>query len=300
MLYAAWSPVYAHPLPAGHRFPMAKYELLPEQLIYEGTLKESNFFAPEPLPDAAILLTHDDGYLQRLKMQQLTPAEIRKTGFPLSESLVHREVVILNGTVESAQHAIKHGVAFNIAGGTHHAYANRGEGFCLLNDIAVAANVLLHKQLARRILVVDLDVHQGNGTAAIFAANSNVFTFSMHGAKNYPMHKEQSDLDVELPDGIDDKAYLHLLGAHLPKLMDAVEPDFVFYQAGVDVLSTDKLGRLGLSRAGCAARDRFVFETCRKNRVPAAVSMGGGYSDNIRDIVEAHANTYRNAMEIYF
>jgi acetoin utilization deacetylase AcuC-like enzyme len=300
MLHVAWSPVYAHPLPAGHRFPMAKYELLPEQLIYEGTLKESNLFAPEPLADELILLTHDAGYLQRLQQQQLTPAEIRKTGFPLSESLVHREVVILNGTIESARRAIKHGVAFNIAGGTHHAYRNRGEGFCLLNDIAVAATILLHEKRARRILVVDLDVHQGNGTASIFAGNNNVFTFSMHGAKNYPMHKEQSDLDVELPDGIEDKAYLHLLGTHLPRLMDAVEPDFVFYQAGVDVLATDKLGRLGLSRAGCAARDRFVFETCRINNVPVAVSMGGGYSENISDIIEAHANTYRQALEIYF
>ncbi len=300
MLHVAWSPVYAHPLPAGHRFPMAKYELLPEQLMYEGTLKASNLFAPEPLADELILLTHDAGYLQRLQQQQLTPAEIRKTGFPLSKSLVHREVVILNGTVESAKQAIKHGVAFNSAGGTHHAYRNRGEGFCLLNDIAVAATILLHENPARRILVVDLDVHQGNGTAAIFAGNNSVFTFSMHGAKNYPMHKEQSDLDVELPDGIEDKAYLRLLGSHLPRLMDAVEPDFVFYQAGVDVLATDKLGRLGLSRAGCAARDRLVFETCRINNVPVAVSMGGGYSENISDIIEAHANTYRLAVEIYF
>ncbi|MCU0434881.1 MAG: histone deacetylase [Bacteroidia bacterium] len=300
MLYVAWSPVYAHPLPAGHRFPMAKYELLPEQLLYEGTLKPANFFEPQPMADADILLTHDAAYLHRLHTQQLTAAEIRKTGFPLSPALVQREVTILQGSVDGALRAMQHGVAFNIAGGTHHAYANRGEGFCLLNDIAAAANVLLHRQLATRILVVDLDVHQGNGTAHLFAGSQNVFTFSMHGAKNYPMHKEQSYLDVELPDGITDKPYLALLEHHLPRLMDTVEPDFVFYQAGVDILATDKLGRLAVSRQGCALRDRMVFETCRKHKVPVAVSMGGGYSAQISDIVEAHANTYRVAMEIYF
>ncbi|MCA6363805.1 MAG: histone deacetylase [Bacteroidetes bacterium] len=300
MMYVAWSPVYAHPLPAGHRFPMAKYELLPEQLVYEGTLKPANFFEPQPLHDADILLTHDADYLKRLHAQQLTPAEIRKTGFPLSPELVQREVTILHGSVEGALRALKHGVAFNVAGGTHHAYTNRGEGFCLLNDIATAANVLLHRKLARRILVVDLDVHQGNGTAAIFAGNKNVFTFSMHGEKNYPMHKEQSDLDIELPDGTGDAQYLKQLTQHLPRLIDTVEPDFIFYQAGVDILETDKLGRLAVSRNGCVQRDKFVFETCRKHKIPVAVSMGGGYSPQISDIVDAHANTYRTAMEIYF
>lgn len=300
MMYVAWSPVYAHPLPPGHRFPMAKYELLPEQLVYEGTLKPANFFEPQPLNDADILLTHDSAYLHRLHTQQLTPAEIRKTGFPLSPGLVQREVTILHGSAEGALRALQHGVAFNVAGGTHHAYTNRGEGFCLLNDIATAANVLLHRNLACRILVVDLDVHQGNGTAAIFAENKAVFTFSMHGEKNYPMHKEQSDLDVELPDGTGDAYYLHQLTQHLPRLIDTVEPDFIFYQAGVDILETDKLGRLAVSLNGCAKRDKFVFETCHKNKIPVAVSMGGGYSPQLSDIVEAHANTYRTAMEIYF
>lgn len=279
---------------------MAKYELLPEQLVYEGTLQAANLFCPEPLADELTLLTHDADYLRRLYAQALTPAEIRKTGFPLSPALVQREIIILNGTVEAARRALEHGVAMNVAGGTHHAFADRGEGFCLLNDIAVAANVLLHENRVRRILVVDLDVHQGNGTAKLFAANEQVFTFSMHGAKNYPMHKEQSDLDVELPDGIDDRAYLKLLEHHLPRLLEAVEPDFIFYQAGVDVLATDKLGRLGLTTKGCAQRDRMVLNACHQNRVPLAVSMGGGYSERISAIVEAHANTFRLAQEIYF
>lgn len=300
MLFIAWSPVYAHPLPEGHRFPMLKYELLPEQLLREGIISTENFFTPTPLREDEILLTHSPEYLYQLQQLQLSQTEIRRMGFPLSKELVHREIVLLNGTLESAKRALQNGVAFNSAGGTHHAYRNRGEGFCLLNDIAVAANVLLHEKLAQQILVVDLDVHQGNGTASIFEKNPAVFTFSMHGAKNYPMHKEQSDLDIELADGTDDSTYLQLLKQHLPRLVDTVEPDFIFYQAGVDVLATDKLGRLGLSPAGCASRDRFVFETCRRNKVPVAVSMGGGYSQHIKDIVDAHTNTYRAAVEIYF
>jgi acetoin utilization deacetylase AcuC-like enzyme len=300
MLKIAWTPQYAHALPEGHRFPMLKYELLPEQLLYEGTITPDNIFAPEPLPEEIILHTHDAHYWYRLSHLQLTPAEIRKTGFPLSEGLVEREVVIMNGTVQAALFARVFGIGMNIAGGTHHAFTDRGEGFCLLNDMAIAANYLLRHTPITRILIIDLDVHQGNGTAQIFAAEPRVFTFSMHGGNNYPLHKEKSDLDVPLPDGIEDAAYLKLLRDTLPALLEQVQPEFIFYQSGVDILATDKLGRLKVSQAGCKERDRYVLETCRRHRVPVAVSMGGGYSEKIANIVEAHANTFRLAQYLYF
>lgn len=300
MLKIAFHPIYKHPLPIKHRFPMGKYEILPEQLLYEGTVTDDNFFAPEPLDEATILTTHDADYWHRLKNLQLTPREIRATGFPLSAQLVHREIVIAQGSIDCARFAMQHGVALNIAGGTHHAFTNRGEGFCLLNDIALAANYLLNNHLVQRVLVVDLDVHQGNGTAQIFKDDDRVFTFSMHGERNYPLRKEQSDLDIGFPDNTRDAPYLKRLSETLPMLIDMVQPDFIFFQSGVDVLATDKLGRLGLSMEGCKQRDRIVFENCQKNDIPVAVSMGGGYSERMAIIVEAHANTYRLAQELYF
>ena len=300
MLKIAWSAIYSHSLPENHRFPMVKYELLPEQLIYEGTITEANLFAPEPLEERYIVNTHDADYWHRLRHQQLTKSEIRRTGFPMSEQLVQREIIIAKGTVQASLYALEYGVALNVAGGTHHAFTDRGEGFCLLNDMAIGANYLLEKQLVKQVLVVDLDVHQGNGTAQIFRNNPAVFTFSMHGGKNYPMHKEQSDLDIPLPDGTDDAIYLKHLRNTLPRLLDEVQPDFIFFQSGVDVLATDKLGRLGLTIAGCKERDRVVLETCRRAKVPVVLSMGGGYSEKIAHIVEAHANTYRLAQEIFF
>lgn len=300
MLKIAWTEIYAHPLPKNHRFPMEKYNLLPQQLLYEGTVKEENFFVPEPLTEQEVTRTHDEAYWQKLKEQHLTRQEERRTGFPLSPELVQREITIMNGTVQAALFALQHGIAMNIAGGTHHAFTDRGEGFCLLNDIAIAANHLLDKDLAKQMLVVDLDVHQGNGTAQIFQNEPRVFTFSMHGASNYPMHKEQSDLDIGLADGTDDATYLKLLDQHLNQLLDTVQPDFVFFQSGVDVLATDKLGRLGMSIEGCKERDRMVLQSCKNNRIPMVASMGGGYSERIAHIVEAHANTYRLAQEIYF
>lgn len=279
---------------------MDKYAVIPEQLLYEGTVQPDHFFAPEPVAEARILDTHDAQYWHRLKNGLLTPSEVRKTGFPWSASLVHREVCITQGTIQAALYALDYGIAMNVAGGTHHAFTDRGEGFCLLNDIAVAAHELLRLGKARKILVVDLDVHQGNGTAQIFREQPAVFTFSMHGASNYPLHKEVSDLDIPLPDCTGDKAYLSLLDVTLKELMQTVEPDFVFYLAGVDVLATDKLGRLALSREGCRQRDRLVLELCRAHCIPIAVSMGGGYSERLADIVEAHANTFRLAQEIFF
>jgi acetoin utilization deacetylase AcuC-like enzyme len=300
MLKIAWHEKFVHPLPEGHRFPMLKYELLPEALLYEGTITADNLFQPAPLPEADILLTHDPVYWHRLKNLGLSAAEIRKTGFPLSRELVEREVVIMNGTVQAALFALEFGIGMNIAGGTHHAFSDRGEGFCLLNDIALAAHYLLENTAIQKILVVDLDVHQGNGTARIFREEARVFTFSMHSGHNYPFHKEQSDLDIALPDGTEDGPYLKRLQDTLPRLLQEVEPDFIFFQSGVDILATDKLGRLQVSPAGCKARDRFVLETCRQNGIPVAVSMGGGYSQKIADIVEAHANTFRLAQYLYF
>jgi acetoin utilization deacetylase AcuC-like enzyme len=300
MLKIAFDPIFSHPLPEGHRFPMLKYELIPEQLMHEGTVNSENFFAPNICDESTILLTHDHTYLEHLLNQTLSPLAIRKIGFPLSPQLVQRERTILQGTIDNALFAQQFGVSMNIAGGTHHAYTNKGEGFCLLNDIAVAANYLLHENLSKKILIVDLDVHQGNGTAEIFANESNVFTFSMHGEKNFPAHKEQSDLDIALPDFTNDKAYLNILQSTLPRLIDEVAPDFIFYQSGVDILASDKLGRLNVSMEACKQRDKFVFQQCLINKIPVAVSMGGGYSEDIKVIVEAHCNTFRLAQELFF
>jgi len=300
MLKIAWAPNYVLPLPPNHRFPMSKYEVLPQQLLHEGTVCSENFFAPKPASESLITRTHDEAYWRRLNTLDLSPQEVRRTGFPLSRQLVDREVIIMQGTVECTQYAFQFGVSMNIAGGTHHAFTNRGEGFCLLNDIAIAANYLLDHQQAKKILVVDLDVHQGNGTAQIFRNDPRVFTFSMHGANNYPLHKEHSDLDIGLPDGTNDSFYLKTLETNLKNLLDSVQPDFIFFQSGVDILDTDKLGKLSVSRAGCKQRDRIVLEAAKQNKIPLVASMGGGYSENFRDIIEAHANTYRLAQELFF
>lgn len=300
MLKIAWSPVYCHALPEGHRFPMEKYNLLPEQLIYEGTVSNENFFEPTVLDNKWILNTHEEKYFQKLKNLNLSKSEIRKTGFPLSAELIKREIHIMHGSVQAALFALEYGIAMNIAGGTHHAFSNKGEGFCLLNDIAISANYLLDNKLSKKVLVVDLDVHQGNGTAEIFKHNENVFTFSMHGADNYPMNKEKSDLDIGLPDKIKDREYLLLLSENLPKIVDTFQPDFLIYQSGVDVLATDKLGRLGLSLEGCKKRDKMVLELAKINKIPIMCCMGGGYSERLSHIIEAHANTFRLAQDLYF
>lgn len=300
MLKIAWTEKYVLPLPPNHRFPMSKYELLPQQLLHEGTIGRDNLFHPGPVDEKWILTTHSGDYWQRLKTLSLSAQEIRRTGFPLSENLIEREIIIMQGTILCTHFALEHGVAMNIAGGTHHAFTNRGEGFCLLNDQAMAANYLLANGMADQILIVDLDVHQGNGTAEIFRNEPRVFTFSMHGANNYPLVKEQSDLDIALPDNADDNFYLTTLDVNLKHLLDYVKPDFIFYQSGVDILSTDKLGKLAVSREGCRERDRLVLSLAKANRIPLVASMGGGYSPDFRDIIEAHANTYRVAQDIFF
>ena len=300
MLKIAFHPIYKHPLPEGHRFPMEKYELLPQQLLHEGTCNGDNFFVPTQPNDKYILAVHDPEYYYDLVNITLDQRKARKIGFPLSEILVEREVIIADGTIKASESALKYGIAMNIAGGTHHAYTNRGEAFCLLNDQAIGARYLQKNGLAKKILIVDLDVHQGNGTAEIFKNDRSVFTFSMHGKNNYPFKKEQSDLDIALENNTNDLSYLNLLRGTLPKLIDKEAPDFIYYLCGVDVIATDKLGKLALTVEGCKERDRFVLQLCKTNNIPVMCSMGGGYSPDIKTIVDAHANTFRLAQEIYF
>ncbi|WP_370390839.1 histone deacetylase [uncultured Winogradskyella sp.] len=279
---------------------MDKYELLPQQLLYEGTCTEANFFEPKKPNDKYILAVHEPDYYYDLVNITLDSRAARKIGFPLSEVLVEREVIIADGTIKASEYALEHGIAMNIAGGTHHAYTNRGEAFCLLNDQAIGARYLQHKGLAKKILIVDLDVHQGNGTAEIFQNDTSVFTFSMHGKSNYPFKKEKSDLDIALDNNTSDTSYLEILKDTLPKLIDQEQPDFIYYLCGVDVIATDKLGKLGLSVEGCKERDRFVLEQCKANSIPVMCSMGGGYSADIKIIVDAHANTFRLAQDLFF
>lgn len=300
MLKIAFHPIYKHPLPEGHRFPMEKYELLPQQLLHEGTCTQANFFQPEKPNDKHILAVHDPEYYYDLVNLTLDQRAARKIGFPLSRALVQREILIADGTIKASEFALKHGISMNIAGGTHHAFSNRGEGFCMLNDQAIGARYLQQNNLAQNILIVDLDVHQGNGTAEIFQNDASVFTFSMHGKSNYPFKKEQSDLDIALENDTDDSAYLKLLEKTLPNLIAEQQPNFIYYLCGVDVIETDKLGKLSLTVDGCKARDRFVLEQCKANQIPVMCSMGGGYSQKIKTIVDAHANTFRLAQEIYF
>ncbi len=300
MLKIAYHPIYRHPLPEGHRFPMLKYELLPQQLIHEGTCTEANFFEPEIPNDKHIVAVHDPEYFYDLLNIMISPKMARKIGFPLSEELVERERIIADGTIKGCEYALKNGIAMNIAGGTHHAYSDHGKAFCMLNDQAIGARYLLNKGLAKKILIVDLDVHQGNGTAEIFQNNESVFTFSMHGAGNYPFKKEESDLDIALPKGTNDETYLSILKKELPQLIENIQPDFIFYLCGVDILESDKLGTLGLTLEGCRKRDEFVLSTCHRLKIPVQCSMGGGYSPDIKIIVNAHANTFRIAQRLYF
>jgi acetoin utilization deacetylase AcuC-like enzyme len=279
---------------------MLKYELIPEQLLHEGLINFDSFFSPGKLDEDTILKTHEQNYWERLRDLRLSDAEIRRAGFPLTASLIEREIRIARGTIDGSIYALEHGIAFNIAGGTHHAGTDWAEGFCLLNDQAIAANYLLNNFLASRILIIDLDVHQGNGTAEIFKNEPRVFTFSIHAEKNFPFRKERSDLDIGLQDGTSDNEYLNLLTKNLKIVIESFKPDFIFYLAGVDVLATDKLGKLNLSRDGCKQRDRMVLSYCRSLKIPVQVSMGGGYSPKITDIIEAHCNTFRVANDLYF
>jgi acetoin utilization deacetylase AcuC-like enzyme len=299
MVRIAFDAIYAHPLPENHRFPMLKYELIPAQLLHEGTYTADHFFIPKACDASVVLKTHEADYYQKLISLQLSAAEQRAIGFPQSKTLIEREFIITQGTIDCSVAALANGISLNVAGGTHHAFADRGEGFCILNDMCVAANYLLDHNYCKKIMIVDLDVHQGNGTAKIMENNPDVFTFSMHGATNYPFRKEKSDLDIGLADGTNGELYLSILEDTLPKLMRQVKPDLVLYLSGVDILETDKFGKLKVSLAECNRRDEFVLSSCKKNKIPVVVALGGGYSPDVKTIVEAHCNTFRLAADLY-
>ena len=287
-MYISYHPIYNHPVPDNHRFPMQKYALLPQQLLHEGIAEPADFRTPSKVSLETLCLAHTPDYVHKFVHKEALPI-----GFVQNQQLVDRELTLVQGTIEAALWALRTAeVGFNIAGGTHHAFSDRGEGFCMLNDQAVAAAYLLAHTAVRKVLIIDLDVHQGNGTAEIFRHDPRVFTFSMHAEGNYPFVKEQSDRDIALPTGTTDAAYLSILTSVLPEIITAHQPDFVFYQSGVDVLSSDKLGKLSLSVQGCADRDRFVFNLCRQYHLPVQCSMGGGYSPQLSAILRAHTNTF--------
>jgi acetoin utilization deacetylase AcuC-like enzyme len=247
-----------------------------------------------------VLKVHDSDYVSDLQNLTVDKKMARRIGFPLSEQLIKREFILAQGTILACDYAMDYGISMNIAGGTHHAFSNKGEAFCLLNDQAIGARYVQSKYSLNKILIADLDVHQGNGTAEIFQNDDSVFTFSMHGESNYPFVKEESDLDIPMANDCSDEEYLTVLKNTLPKLLNDQKPDFIFYLSGVDVIGSDKLGKLGLTVNGCKERDRFVLQTCFDHQIPIMISMGGGYSPEIKTIVDAHANTYRLAQQIFF
>jgi acetoin utilization deacetylase AcuC-like enzyme len=295
MLHVWSSARYTFPLPPGHRFPIEKYERLRRRVIDERIVAAEQVHEPARASDDDLLRVHTRGYVERFAAGALDAAEMRRIGFPWSPALVVRSYRAAGGTCEAAAHAVEHGVAMNLAGGTHHAFADHGEGFCVFNDVAVAVRALQHRGLVSRAAIIDLDVHQGNGTHAIFAGDERVFTFSMHGGRNYPFHKVAGSLDVELDDGTGDDEYLSRLEAELPAVLARARPDLVVYLAGADVHEHDRLGRLRLSTGGIARRDAQVLERCREVGLPVVVAIAGGYGRDIDTTVALHAQTARIA-----
>ncbi len=293
-----YSPYYYADIGENHVFPIRKFELVRDKLLAEGTLKSTNLVEPQPAKIGDVELVHTRDYITRLRAGRLTGREVRRLGLPWSKSLVRRSFLATAGTIRAARWALKNRVASNLAGGTHHAFPDRGEGFCVLNDVAVAIRVLQKENLASRFLIVDCDVHQGNGTAFIFKDSPEVFTFSIHGAKNYPLFKEQSTLDIELPDRTGDAQYLKTLSENLPTLFTH-EPDLVFYLGGADPFENDKLGRLGLSIDGLRKRDEIVLEYAKAHDIPIVTVMSGGYAQDVNDTVEIHCNTIRAVKEVF-
>ena len=293
-----YTPRYYADIGEGHVFPIRKFEFVRDKLLGEKTLSAAELVEPQPAPVAFVLLVHTEDYVTRLRAGTLTEREMRRLGLPWSKALVRRSFLAAGGTLGAARGALENGVGSNLAGGTHHAFADRGEGFCVLNDVAIAIRVLQREGLIERAAIVDCDVHQGNGTATIFDGDANVFTFSMHGAKNYPLFKARSSLYVELPDNTSDAEYLAMLADHLPRVF-AHEPDIIFYLGGADPFKEDKLGRLALSIEGLRARDELVLRECRARDVPVVTTMSGGYAADINDTVEIHCNTIRAVRKVY-
>ena len=294
-----YSPYYYADIGDGHVFPIRKFELVRNILLKEGTLRESEIVEPEPARVEDLHLVHTEDYITRLVSGELTAKEVRKLGLPWSRSLVRRSLHAISGTINAARHSLESGIASNLAGGTHHAYPDRGEGFCVLNDVAVAIRVLQREKLAERFLIVDCDVHQGNGTAFIFKDSPEVFTFSMHGAKNYPLFKETSSLDIELADGTGDREFLETLMEALPRIF-LHNADVIFYLGGADPFEKDKLGRLNLSIEGLKKRDEIVLSFAKEHQIPIVTTMSGGYAVDINDTVEIHANTIRTVKKVFF
>ena len=295
----SWSPGYVVPLPEGHPFPMGKFTALHRILLAEGVVQPQDVVEPQEAQWADLRLAHAGGYLGALAEGSLERAAERRMGLPWSKALVRRSRLATQGTLNAALMALEDGVAGNLAGGTHHAFADRGEGFCVLNDVAVSIRVLKRSRFVRRVLVIDLDVHQGNGTAAIFAGDPEVFTFSVHGEKNFPFRKEASCLDVGLPDGTGDIAYLDALVAHLDDVFARARPDLVFYLAGVDPVEGDRFGRLALTPHGLRDRDRFVLETVRRHGAPVVIVLSGGYAPTPERTAELHATVFREAVSLW-
>ena len=295
---AFYSDHFVLPLPEGHRFPMVKYSMLRERVAAAGICEPGELRVPRPVSDAEILRAHESDYLRRVVDGTLTQKEMRRIGFPWSERMIERSRRASGGTVGACLAALEDGFAANLAGGTHHAFADRGEGYCVFNDSAIAARAVQAEGLVERVVVVDTDVHQGNGTAAILRGDASVFTFSIHGAGNFPFHKEESDLDVALPDGADDGGFLEALERGLERALDTSEAQLAIYLAGADPYEGDRLGRLSVTKDGLAGRDRLVLESCRERGIPVAVTMAGGYARDVKDTVDIHFRSIERAASL--
>lgn len=298
-MYALYSDHYVIELPSNHSFPIEKYRLIRERLLAEGTLHPEALLEPTLADPRDICLVHTGEYWANLSAGTLPADAVRRLGFPWSESLVRRSRASVQGTLTAARIAIRETVGVNLAGGTHHAFSDRGEGYCVLNDIAIAIRVLQRDRWMQRMAVIDCDVHQGNGTASIFAEEPDVFTFSIHGANNYPLRKVPGTLDIDLPDGTEDGEYLNALEPAVSRILAEFQPGLVFYLAGADPHAGDRMGRLRLSHDGLRRRDELVLGACRDSGIPVAITMGGGYGRNLDDTVEAHCNTVRTARTLF-
>ncbi|MBN2548350.1 MAG: histone deacetylase [Anaerolineales bacterium] len=289
----------AVPLPEGHHFPMPKYALLVQAVAQAGLGPQAELCLAEPASDEQLMLVHQPDYVRRVSQGLLTEKEMRRIGFPWSPEMVERSRRSVGATIAACRAALADGMAANLGGGTHHAYPDHGEGYCVFNDVAVAARLMQLEGRVQRVVILDCDVHQGNGTAAIFASDPSVFTFSVHGAKNFPFHKEKGSLDIALPDGSGDEAFLDAVSWGTAQALQAADADLAFYIAGADPYSGDRLGRMAVTKEGLEQRDCLVLGQCLSAGLPVVIVMGGGYSKNVQDIVDIHLRTIRIAVEFY-
>jgi acetoin utilization deacetylase AcuC-like enzyme len=294
-----YTPDYYVPMPEGHPFPMGKYPALYEILVREQLIRPEDVIEPHEADWSDVMLVHTPEYLGALASGSLDRASVRRLGFPWTSALLRRSRLAVQGTIDAAMLALDYGIAANLAGGTHHAFADHGEGYCVLNDVGIAIRLLQRSHRVRRALIIDLDVHQGNGTAAVFAEDPSVYTFSIHGQNNYPLRKERSSRDVGVPDGMGDGAYLDTLAEHLPAVWGEARPDIVFYLAGVDPAAGDRYGRLSLTPDGIRLRDRFVLEEAHRHGISAVLVLAGGYARTVSETAELHAMVHREASRIF-